>query len=136
MNWRTRGAALAAVAGFLGLALGIRLLVSDGGILDGSGALAQNSGTALYASMIYAGVFVLVPTVRPAVAGAAAICFCWTIELLQLTGVPATLSSHSLLARLALGVTFDPEDLLWYVVGVLPLAALHARKSVAGARRA
>jgi hypothetical protein len=29
------------------------------------------------------------------------------------------------LARLALGVAFDPADLLWYPVGVLPLLAVH-----------
>ncbi|MEU4428010.1 DUF2809 domain-containing protein [Actinoplanes sp. NPDC024001] len=125
MRWRVRIIALAAVAGFLAVALGIRLLVSAGGILDGTGALAQHSGTALYASMIYAGVFVLGPATRPLIAGAAAVAFCWLVEFFQLTGVPAELSAHSLLARLALGVTFDPTDLVWYVAGVLPLAVLH-----------
>ncbi|MFC7535496.1 DUF2809 domain-containing protein [Actinoplanes sp. GCM10030250] len=120
------------------MALGIRLLVSDGGILDGRSALTQHSGTALYASMIYAGVFVLVPAARPIPAGAAAITFCWAVEFLQLTGIPAALSERSLLARLALGVTFDAKDLFWYGVGVLPLVALHlwvTRKSVAPAAR-
>jgi hypothetical protein len=48
--WRLRLAALAAGIGFLGVALGIRVLASTGGVLDSSGALAQYSGTALYAS--------------------------------------------------------------------------------------
>lgn len=61
------------------------------------------------------------------VAGVAAVGFCWLVEFLQLTGVPAALSAHSVLARLALGVTFDPMDLLWYPVGVVPLAAVHWR---------
>ncbi|HEY0531210.1 MAG TPA: hypothetical protein VGD29_06390 [Actinoplanes sp.] len=32
-----------------------------------------------------------------------------------------------LLARLALGRAFDPADLLWYVIGIVPLAAIHSR---------
>lgn len=123
--WRVRLLAGAAAIGFLAVALGIRALVSGGGVLDGSGALAQHSGTALYASLIYAGVFLIAPRTGPAAAGAAAIGFCWFVELLQLTGVPAELSERSLLARLVLGARFDAVDLAWYVVGVLPLVALH-----------
>jgi hypothetical protein len=122
---RVRLLAVAAVALFLAVALGIRLVASPGGILDGSGALAQYSGTALYAATVYAGVFVLVPRARPWTAGATAIAFCWLVEFFQLTGVPAELSARSVLARLALGEKFDPTDLLWYVIGVLPLVALH-----------
>ncbi|WP_285559075.1 DUF2809 domain-containing protein [Actinoplanes regularis] len=130
---RTRLAALAAAGEFLAVALGIRVLGASSGVLDSSGALAQHSGTALYASMIYAGVFLPAPAARPWFAGAAAIAFCWLVELLQLTGVPAELSAHSLIARLVLGVQFDALDLAWYVVGVLPLAVLHA--AVARRRR-
>lgn len=122
---RRRLIALAGAGACLGLAFGIRLLTGSD-VVDSSGALAQNSGTALYASMIYAGVFVLAPSSRPAVAAGLAIAFCWLIELFQLTGIPADLSARSLLARLALGVTFDPKDLLWYAIGVLPLLAIHS----------
>ncbi|MFF5081797.1 DUF2809 domain-containing protein [Actinoplanes sp. NPDC000266] len=122
---RTRVTAAVAAAGFLAVALGIRLLAAGGGVLDSSGALAQYSGTALYASMVYAGVFLLWPTARPAGAGLAAIGFCWAVELFQLTGVPAALSARSTLARLALGVAFDPTDLVWYVIGVVPLVVAH-----------
>jgi hypothetical protein len=121
-----------AAAGFLAVAFGIRLL-AGGGVMDSSGALAQHSGTALYASMVYAGVFLLWPTARPATAAIAAVGFCWAVELFQLTGVPADLSARSVIARLVLGVAFDPVDLIWYVIGVLPLAALHHRLS--GRRR-
>ena len=121
---RKRLAAAAAALIFLGVALGIRMLAGSP-ILDSSAPLAQYSGTALYASMIYAGVFVLFPVVTPAIAAGAAIAFCWLVELFQLTGVPAQLSERSLLARLALGVHFDPTDLLRYVIGVVPLLALH-----------
>ncbi|GIF75601.1 ribosomal maturation YjgA family protein [Asanoa siamensis] len=124
MRGRTRLAAAAAAAGFLAVAFGIRL-ASGAGVLDSTGALAQRSGTALYASMVYAGVFVLRPATRPPAAAAAAIAFCWLVELLQLTGWPAALSARSLIARLVLGVQFDAADLLWYAVGVLPLALLH-----------
>lgn len=124
-GWRVRLAGLAAVGGFLAIALGIRVLASGDGVLDSSGALQQHSGTALYASMIYAGVYFLAPRAAPAVAGAAAGAFCWLVELFQLTGVPAELSARSVIARLALGVQFDATDLAWYVVGVLPLVLLH-----------
>ncbi len=115
---------MVAAGGLLAVALGIRAL-SGRAVVDSSGALSQYSGTALYAAMMYAGVFVLAPKARPLGAATAAITFCWAIELFQLTGLPAELSSHSWLARLALGVAFDPADLLWYVVGVVPLAAIH-----------
>ncbi|MEV0453951.1 DUF2809 domain-containing protein [Catellatospora methionotrophica] len=109
--------ALAGAVAVLAVALFIRA-VADG-------PLEQNSGTALYASLIYAGVFVLRPRTPPLVAGALAIAFCWLVELSQLTGVPAYLSERSLLARLALGVAYDPLDMWWYPVGVLPLVAVH-----------
>ncbi|MFY1634310.1 DUF2809 domain-containing protein [Solwaraspora sp. WMMB335] len=125
-GWRVRLAGLAAAGGFLATALGIRVLTQGDGVLDSSGALRQHSGTALYASMVYAGVFVLAPRARPVVAGTLAVAFCWLVELLQLTGLPAELSGRSLAARLVLGVRFDAADLVWYPVGVLPLVLIHA----------
>lgn len=97
----------------LGAAFGIRA-VNDGG-------LAQYSGTALYASMIYTGLFLLWPRMSPLRAGAIAIAFCWSIELFQLTGVPAELSARSAVARLTLGAQFDWTDIAWYPAGVVPL---------------
>jgi len=114
-----RGIALAAAGGILAVAFGIRALTGA------DSALSQFSGTALYAAMIYAGVYVLAPPARPIVSAAAALAFCWAVELSQLTGVPAALSERSLLARLALGVTFDPIDLPWYAVGVLVALGSH-----------
>lgn len=58
-------------------------------------------------------------------AGTIAVAFCWLVEFLQLTGIPAALSERSVVARLALGVQFDATDLVWYLVGVLPLVLLH-----------
>jgi len=131
--WRIRLVALAAASAFIAVALGIRVLASSGGILDSSGAIAQYSGTALYASVVYAGVFVVAPSTRPSLAAAVAIFFCWLVEFLQLTGVPAELSQRSMLARLVLGVQFDAVDLPWYAVGVLPLAVLHRAAARNGA---
>ncbi|MDG4763293.1 DUF2809 domain-containing protein [Solwaraspora sp. WMMD406] len=124
-RWCARLAGLAAAGGFLAIALGIRVLASGDGVLDSSGALRQYSGTALYASMVYAGVFVLAPRAAPTLAGVVAVAFCWLVELFQLTGIPAELSVRSLLARLVLGAHFDATDLAWYVVGALPLLVLH-----------
>ncbi|RII43729.1 DUF2809 domain-containing protein [Galactobacter valiniphilus] len=49
--------------------------------------------------------------------------FCWGVELWQLTGVPARLSSQGIGWRLTLGTTFDWRDVALYPVGVA-LAAL------------
>ncbi len=114
---RRRLPAAAAVVLILALAFTIRAL-SDGW-------LEQHSGTALYASMIYAGVLVLWPAMPPARAGVLAVGFCWVVEFLQLTGVPAALSDRSVVARLVLGSQFDWVDVAWYPVGVGPLVALH-----------
>ncbi|MEV6848002.1 DUF2809 domain-containing protein [Actinoplanes sp. NPDC051411] len=122
---RVRLIAVAAIAAFLALAFGIRLAFTGGNVLNSSPGLAQYSGTALYAATVYAAVFALFPRTRPGPAAAAAIAFCWLIEFFQMTGIPAHLSDQSALARLALGRTFDPTDLLWYALGVLPLALLH-----------
>jgi hypothetical protein len=114
---RGRLVAMAAVGLLLGTGLGIRAV--------GHGAPAQYSGTALYASLIYAGIFVLRPSTRPAVAGLFAVGFCWAVEAFQLTGIPAALAARSLLARLVLGRQFDWVDVAWYPVGVVPLVVLH-----------
>ena len=114
---------LAAAAGFLAIALAIRAAAA--GTLNSTGRLEQYSGTALYASMAYVGVLFLWPRRSPLAAGLIAWAWCWTMECFQLTGIPADLSTRSLLARLALGVQFDPVDLLWYLPGIIPLVVVH-----------
>jgi len=114
--------ALVSAAFFLAVALAVRALTS--GTLESDGPLAQHSGTALYASMVYAGVLFLWPRMSPLPAGTIAVGFCWLVELSQLTGIPAALSARSLLARLVLGVQFDLTDVAWYPVGVVPLVLL------------
>lgn len=109
--------ALASTFAILAIALGIRAAAD--------GPLEQHSGTALYASLIYAIVVFFWPRLTPFATGAIALGFCWLVELAQLTPVPAALSERSLLARLALGAHFDPIDLAWYPIGVAPMVAIH-----------
>jgi hypothetical protein len=113
---RTRLVVLGCVAVILAVGLGVRAL--------GNGAFAQNAGTALYASMIYAGLFVLWPVMSPVRAGLVAVGFCWAVEVFQLSGIPAELAARSVLARLVLGSHFDWMDLVWYPVGVVPLVLI------------
>jgi hypothetical protein len=115
--WRVRPLLLAAAATIVAAGLAVRAAAD--------GALAQHSGTALYASMVWTGVLFVRPRLAPLAAGAVAIGCCWLVEAAQLTGVPAALSARSTLARLALGAQFDPADLAWYPVGVVPFVGLH-----------
>lgn len=115
--WIVRSITASCAVLFLAVALVIR--ATAGGVLQNA------SGTALYASMVYVGIVFLRPRVRPWIAGAIAVGFCWLVELSQLTGVPAYLSERSVIARLVLGVAFDPADLAWYPVGVIPLVIAH-----------
>lgn len=89
-----------------------------------AGPVAKYAGDALYAMLIYALVVFCVPGWRPVKSGAVALAFCWAVEFFQLTIYPAELSEHSLLARLVLGSTFNPPDLLWYAAGIGALAGL------------
>src|SRR5690349_16221273 len=104
-------------AAFLAVALAIRATAT--------GVLQNASGTALYASMVYVAIVFLAPRIRPVPAGVIAVAFCWAVEVSQLSGVPAYLSARSIVARLVLGVAFDPADLAWYPVGVVPLVIVH-----------
>ncbi len=129
---RVRILALLAAAGFLAVALLVRQFTGDG---HGGGVWAQASGTALYASMVYASVLFVRPRTTPLPAALVATLWSWGTEVAQLTGVPAALSERSLLARLVFGIQFDWADMFWYPVGVIPLAALHVRFRANRARR-
>jgi hypothetical protein len=118
---RIRLAMLGAALGFLATALAIRAVAPLGSWAE------QSSGTALYASMTWAGVRFLGPRLGPVTAGGIALAWCWGAELFQLTGIPAALSADSLVARLVLGAAFDPVDLLWYPLGIVPLVIAHRR---------
>jgi hypothetical protein len=75
--------------------------------------------------LVYVGILFLSPLLSPLTTGAVAWAWCWAAELFQLTGIPADLSSRSLLARLVLGARFDRVDLVWYPAGIVPLVVLH-----------
>ena len=105
------------------VAFGIRALT--GSTLETTGALEQISGTALYASAFYGGLLFLWPRVSAPMLGVATVGFCWAVEFFQLTGIPARLSEHSVVARLVLGESFDPADLAWYVLGAALAVGAH-----------
>lgn len=118
---RARLVALAAAVGCVLLAFGIRVLT--GSPLASTGLVEQASGTALYASAVFCGVVFLWPRLAVGWVALIAAGYCWAVEFLQLTSVPADLSARSVVARLVLGVSFDPADLAWYLVGVAVPAA-------------
>ncbi|MFI5804849.1 DUF2809 domain-containing protein [Streptomyces sp. NPDC051561] len=114
---RIRLVALGAAAAVIAAALGIRAATS--------GDLAKYAGDALYTVLLYALVVAVAPRVRPLVAASVALGVSWAVEFAQLTSVPATLSAHSTLARLALGSTFNAPDLFWYAVGAACAYGVH-----------
>jgi hypothetical protein len=101
-----------------------------------SGFFAKYAGVALYAALIYAIVVFVAPRAAPVRVGAFALGICWAVELAQLTPVPAALSARSTLARLVLGATFSPADLVAYAVGIVLILSLHrwTRRRPAGTR--
>ncbi len=101
----------------VGAGLGVRAAVG--------GPAGKYAGDLLYTLLLYALVIVAAPRARPVRVAAVALGVSWLAEFAQLTGVPAELSARSTLARLVLGSTFNPPDLLWYAVGALLGWALH-----------
>ncbi|MFG2042344.1 DUF2809 domain-containing protein [Dactylosporangium sp. NPDC048998] len=128
-----RVAAVVTAVAAIVVALGIRAVA--GGHLNSNGALQQYSGTALYASAVYAGVVFLRPRISPVAAGAWAIGLCWAMEAFQLTDVPRTLSQYSIVLRLIFGVAFDWVDVWWYPAGVIPLVLVEVLAKTRGSRR-
>ncbi|WP_405007838.1 DUF2809 domain-containing protein [Kitasatospora purpeofusca] len=117
-RWAVRGAAAVAAVLTVGSGLGVRTVAG--------GAAAKYAGDALYTVLLYALAVLVAPQLRPPVAAAWAAGLSWAVELFQLTGVPDDLARCSTLARLVLGSTFNPPDLLWYLVGAGLAALVHA----------
>ncbi|MFI5909639.1 DUF2809 domain-containing protein [Dactylosporangium sp. NPDC051541] len=111
----------AVVTGVVALAIAFGVRAVFGGALYSNGALQQNTGTALYASAVYAAVVFVAPRCAPFAAGAMALAWCWGVEAFQLTGVPHELSKYHIMLRLIFGDAFDWLDVLWYPAGILPL---------------
>ncbi|MFF3731699.1 DUF2809 domain-containing protein [Streptomyces sp. NPDC002476] len=96
------------------------------------GDVAKYAGDALYTVLICALVLVAAPRSRPLAVAGTGLALSWAVELLQLTGLPADLSRHSIVARLVLGSTFNAPDLFWYAVGAglaCAMTALAARSA-------
>ncbi|KOV30055.1 DUF2809 domain-containing protein [Streptomyces caelestis] len=108
---RTRVAAAVAALVTVGAGLGLRAVAT--------GDVAKYGGDALYTLLIFALVVLVAPRTTPPRAAAVALAVSWAVEFLQLTGVPAELSRHSVAARLVLGSTFNAPDLFWYVIGAI-----------------
>ncbi|MFJ8430814.1 DUF2809 domain-containing protein [Kitasatospora sp. NPDC094019] len=117
-RWAVRGAAATAAVLTVGAGLGTRTVAG--------GEVAKYAGDALYTVLLYALAVLVAPRLRPPVAAAWAAAPSWAVELFQLTGVPDDLARRSTLARLVLGSTFNPPDLLWYLVGAGLAALAHA----------
>lgn len=99
------------------------------------GDLAKYAGDALYALLIFWLVLVVAPRTRTRVAAVVAFAVSVAVELFQLTGIPAELGAHSVLARLVLGTTFNAPDLPFYAVGAALGWALHAAARSTGLAR-
>ncbi len=89
------------------------------------GEFAKCAGDALYTVLLYTLVLLFAPRARPARAAVWAAALSWAVELFQLTGLPDAWGRSSTLARLVLGSTFNPPDLLWYLVGAGGAVLLH-----------
>ncbi|MFF2956273.1 DUF2809 domain-containing protein [Kitasatospora sp. NPDC057965] len=116
-RWAVRGAAVVAAGLTVAAGLGVRAV--------GGGDAAKYAGDALYTVLLYTLVLLPAPRLRPWPAAAWAAGLSWAVELFQLTGVPDDLARRSTLARLVLGSTFNPPDLLWYLAGAVLAALAH-----------
>ena len=83
-------------------------------------------GDALYAVLIYLLGVALLPRVSRRILAALALLFCFSIELLQLTDVPAIATRAFPPAALVLGSGFDQRDLLVYLAAVLSVLIVDA----------
>ncbi|MDQ0960671.1 hypothetical protein QFZ66_004549 [Streptomyces sp. B4I13] len=114
---RTRLAAACAAAATVGAGLGLRAVAA--------GDVAKYGGDALYTVLLLTLVVALAPRASPPAAAGSALAVSWAVEFLQLSPVPADLSRRSAVARLVLGSTFNPPDLLWYAVGAVAGWGVH-----------
>ncbi|WP_105036700.1 DUF2809 domain-containing protein [Cryobacterium aureum] len=83
-----------------------------------NGPVGDFAADALYAALAYVVVSFIAPRVRPQVSAPVAYLVCVAIEAAQLSPMPAALADAFPPARLVLGTTFAPVDLLAYAVGV------------------
>lgn len=111
----------AAAAGLLALTIGAGLAARY--LL--AGFWAKYLGVALWATAAYWCVLFVRPSLSVMRAAAVALIVSFSVELFQLSPVPAYLSTKHILFRLVLGTTFSVWDLPAYLVGVGLGAAQH-----------
>ncbi|QEO14548.1 DUF2809 domain-containing protein [Agromyces intestinalis] len=115
---------IAALAAFGCLGLGLALQILD------RTPVVDVLGSVLYAALIGCLVLVAAPTLRPWAVGAIAYGVSAAVELLQLTGLPAVVVAAVPPARLVLGSSFDPWDLVAYAGGAALAYVVAARAQV------
>ena len=81
------------------------------------GPMADLTGDALYAVMVYLVFAFALPDANRLLIGAAALTACVVVELFQLTGLPGLWAQDFWPVGLLLGAGFDARDLLAYGVG-------------------
>ncbi|TFB91837.1 DUF2809 domain-containing protein [Cryobacterium luteum] len=97
-----------------------------------AGPVGDFAADALYAVLAYLVVSFIAPRLRQMGSAAVAFLACAAVEAAQLSPAPAALADAFPPARLVLGTTFAPVDLLAYAVGVL--AALVCDRLIPRAR--
>ena len=84
------------------------------------------AGSALYAMLVGLLVAIAWPRLAGWIVALAAFGVSAAVELLQLTGIPASIVSAVPPLRLVFGSSFDPLDLVGYAIGVVLLFFVHA----------
>lgn len=90
----------------------------------GSGEVAGFCGDALYAVAAYLAFTLIWVRLRPGPLAILTTLVCWAIEFLQATGLPLELARQWIGWRYLLGTTFNPLDLLAYLLGAVLIAGL------------
>ncbi len=91
-------------------------------------------GDLLYAVAVYVALVLVAPRLRPWVAGAVVLAWCWFVEALQATPVVAAVLDVVPAAAWVLGSTFAARDLVLYLVGALLAVTLDVLVTVRTSR--
>ncbi|GAA3230447.1 DUF2809 domain-containing protein [Oerskovia jenensis] len=91
-------------------------------------------GDLLYAVAVYVALVLVAPRLRPWVAGAGVLAWCWLVEALQATPVVAAVLDVVPAAAWVLGSTFAVRDLVLYLVGALLAVTLDVLVTVRTSR--
>jgi len=124
---RLRVLSLVAASGCL--VLGVLLQLLDRSLL------VDVAGSVLYVGFAGMLLAALWPALSSAAIAAVAFAFAAAVELLQLTGVPPAIVAAFPPARLLLGSSFDPLDLVAYAVGAVLLFIAHVGLTRLAARQ-